>query len=310
MQVELVTCPVCGSAAGTPVRSVGPYDVHPCPRCGLQFAWPLREPESGWYSGSADYGQLLGVDAAAQLGSAYAGRMRGVPPIERLGPNHLAFLGRTRMRGELLDVGCGEGTFLAVAAQLSDVAGIELDPAAAEAAQSALGEGRVRRLSIWELANHDAPGSYDVITLFEVLEHLEDPVAALGICRTLLRPGGRLVVSVPNRLRRNADSDPIDWPPHHLTRWTSTAIQLAMERAAFRVLRCESLKRSKYGFYESSWIVTGRFPGAFSAVTAGRSVGFGIRFRKLLGLVWIPLWPVYAVRKDPSYGIYAEGVVA
>ena len=97
--------------------------------------------------------------------------------------------------GAVLDVGCASGGLLA---RLADRAGrregIELDAAAAEAAQAhadAIHQGAVDEVSVPE-------GCFDVVVLGDVLEHLVDPVPALARARQWLRPDGRLVVSLPN----------------------------------------------------------------------------------------------------------------
>jgi SAM-dependent methyltransferase len=97
--------------------------------------------------------------------------------------------------GRALDVGCGKGLLLA---QLRDagwkVEGTELSEVSSRFARS-LG------VNVFQGPVQEAPvpaESFDVVTLFHVLEHLTDPKGALAhICR-LLRPGGSLVVEVPN----------------------------------------------------------------------------------------------------------------
>lgn len=106
---------------------------------------------------------------------------------------HLADLGIEG--GRLLDVGCGTGDFLASMQTAGwDVSGTELSA-------SAVLMCRERGLDVarTELRDLDAePGSFDVVTLFNVLEHVLDPVADLAHVTTLLRSGGIAIVQVPN----------------------------------------------------------------------------------------------------------------
>jgi SAM-dependent methyltransferase len=295
--IDSLACPACTGAAVRHVRRIGEQDVLECGVCGLHYASPMREADAAWYAGQADYAQTLGADAATVLRHVYSDRLaEGIRPTEWLGPNHLAFLSRRpNANGCLLDVGCGEGTFLAAASSRYDAYGVEPDPEAADRARLLL-PGRITTGTLADLPPE--PANYDAITLFEVLEHLANPLETLVACRKLLRPGGTIVISVPNRLRRGADDDPVDWPPNHLTRWTDRAMNAVLARAGLSARSCYTRKTSRYGYWEAGWLLSSRFP-AF-----GRSV----RLRRLSGLFWIPLWPLYAARGDATYGIFVEAV--
>jgi 2-polyprenyl-3-methyl-5-hydroxy-6-metoxy-1,4-benzoquinol methylase len=140
--------------------------------------------------------------------------------------------------GRLLDVGFGNGAFLKLAAEIGwSAEGIDFDPAAVEAAKS---RGlNVRCAGVEELV--DEPGSYDVITLSHVIEHVYDPPALLRAIYRLLRPGGLLWLETPNldslghaRFGRN-------WrglePPRHLTLFCVDSLKSALTQAGFTRLR-------------------------------------------------------------------------
>jgi SAM-dependent methyltransferase len=98
--------------------------------------------------------------------------------------------------GELLDVGCAAGLFLDVARGRGwNVEGIELSPHAVKVAREHFGltvhEGDFAAVDLKE-------GSFDAITLLDVLEHLYEPSASLQRVRTLLKPNGILMVVLPN----------------------------------------------------------------------------------------------------------------
>jgi SAM-dependent methyltransferase len=98
-------------------------------------------------------------------------------------------------RGRLLDVGCGHGLLLDEArARGYETVGLELSRAAARHARDALG------LDVREtpLEAFDDLDSFDVVVLADVLEHLDDPVAAIERCARLLRAGGVLCVVTPD----------------------------------------------------------------------------------------------------------------
>ncbi len=119
-----------------------------------------------------------------------------------------------------LDVGCGSGAFLDLAKKAGcQTFGLELNSAAAEKAR-AKGHTIYGRL-LNELDRDQTSGGFDLITLFQVLEHLPDPVATLKDAAALLNPGGYISVAVPSEegMCRLAPWDPYNWPPHHLSRW-------------------------------------------------------------------------------------------
>jgi 2-polyprenyl-3-methyl-5-hydroxy-6-metoxy-1,4-benzoquinol methylase len=106
--------------------------------------------------------------------------------------------------GRLLDVGCGDGLFLKLAAQHRwEGSGVELSPAACELARQNLGGG-IRQQAAGTIHCGDLAGArfqenfFDVVTLFNVLDHLPDPLGELRAIRRLLKPGGLLMIRVPN----------------------------------------------------------------------------------------------------------------
>lgn len=107
--------------------------------------------------------------------------------------HYLADLGHAT--GSLLDVGCGTGDFLAsMRAAGWDVQGTELSR---EATARCEARGlHVSRMELQTFRDHADP--FDVITMFNVLEHVPDPLGDLRAAHDLLRPGGCLVTQVPN----------------------------------------------------------------------------------------------------------------
>lgn len=125
--------------------------------------------------------------------------------------------------GKLLDVGCGTGDFLKLAAEKGlTVSGCELNQEAA-----GIGRGRgfsIESKSVEEIARR-APAVFDVVCAFQVLEHVTDPHGFLTALVDLLRPDGLLVIGVPYSdgwLQHSGNV--LDWPPHHLTRWAQSSL--------------------------------------------------------------------------------------
>lgn len=121
--------------------------------------------------------------------------------------------------GEVVEVGCGRGAFLErVAAAGARAVGIETNPAGvAEARSKGLA---VEAADLAEYAARNG-GRFDAACCFQVLEHVPEPRPFLEAMIALVRPGGRIVLSVPNAgsFIRHAGGNLLDMPPHHMTRW-------------------------------------------------------------------------------------------
>jgi SAM-dependent methyltransferase len=141
-----------------------------------------------------------------------------------------------------LEVGCGSGEFLHRAAAAGHhIRGIELNPGAVAAA-------RARGLACEQRDLADlaatSPGTFDAVCSFQVLEHVAHPRAFITDCVRLLRPGGALILSVPDadgwiRLKDFL----LDLPPHHMLGWSEQSLRalgpqfgLSVERMLFEPL--------------------------------------------------------------------------
>ena len=127
---------------------------------------------------------------------------------------------KTRGLRRVLDIGCGRGDFLDLARKAGlESSGIELNRDAAEAAQSK-GHQIFSRL-LHELDPGVTSGGFDLITLFQVLEHVPQPPLLIRQAARFLNPGGHISVAVPSSrgVYRLAPWEPAQWPPHHLSLW-------------------------------------------------------------------------------------------
>jgi SAM-dependent methyltransferase len=142
-----------------------------------------------------------------------------------------------RGEGRYLDVGCGSGSALGVAQALGwRTAGIEVDVAAAEKARRFAAELHVGDV----LAAPFGAARFDVITVFHVLEHLPDPVAAMRRMLGWLAPGGLLIVEVPNAGGLGARLFGRAWSalelPRHLSHFTPETLERTVAQAGGRVV--------------------------------------------------------------------------
>ncbi len=266
--VDVPNCPLCGTR-GEPLFDEGvPDRLHDipglwqharCPSCGLIWLNP-RPVET-------DIGRLYPktyfthheIHPLSLGSSSFKQAIRGAVLSRFYGYHHLeprerraAVVGRLIMflpsfrlkamlgmdalwipyqeNGRLLDVGCGSGRYLALMKELGwEVAGIEIDSAAAEIARSHFG------IPVHVGTLYDAPfepESFDAVVMIHVIEHVPDPVEFVRQAAHFLKPGGRMVLVTPNAKSLGARLFKKDWfpleIPRHLVLFTPETLQLCL----------------------------------------------------------------------------------
>jgi SAM-dependent methyltransferase len=167
----------------------------------------------------------------------------------------------------LLDVGCSSGALVAAAQNLGFIAeGVEPAPKAAAAAQAA---GLNVRQALLEEAAYPAD-SFDAITLFEVLEHVREPLPLLRECHRILAPRGLVVIGTGNTASWTASAMKSRWEyldigrhGGHVSFFNPWSMTVLAQRAGFRT--------------ETIYTRNVRF------VNRGELTGAGYAWRKLLG---------------------------
>ena len=130
----------------------------------------------------------------------------------------------------ILDVGCGTGSMLPLLREFGSVEGLDGSAAALAYARARLGDGV--RLHQGQLPGALPPGPFDVVTAFDVLEHLPQPVETLREVRAALAPGGRVVLAVPAFGFLWSHHDVVH---HHLRRYTLPTLRAHVEAAGLRL---------------------------------------------------------------------------
>jgi SAM-dependent methyltransferase len=158
-------------------------------------------------------------------------------------------------QARILEIGCGTGHNLPMLAQFGSVEAIEIDPAAREIASKRLGKD-VGAAPLPGLPGVPA-GQYDLIAVLDVVEHIEDDVAALRAMRERLAPGGKILITVPAHQWMWSAHDVVN---HHHRRYSKVTLAKAIEAAG--------LRPRKLGYFNSLL-----FPLAAGARIAGRLTG-------------------------------------
>jgi len=248
-----VPCPVCAGTRTTRWIEAPPSPdvrhrfapdatiaIERCEACGLRFTNPRPADEDLASFYPEDYGPHLREAAPADAPSRRKVRASWAPRHAARGdlPPH----GRDR----LLDFGCGSGRYLARMRQRGfDVHGHDASEATVRALRDRLGiPATSGPFPPPELEGH----GFDLVTAWQVLEHLPDPVATLDALRGVLAPGGKLVATVPN-----ADAGAARWfgpawygldLPRHLSHFDATTLRDTLARAGFAVEGLGTLRKS------------------------------------------------------------------
>ncbi len=204
-----------------------PFDIVECSSCGLARTDPRPEADeldryypSGYHSRAKRY--LFGLDRSLSL--VHRTRIR---QIEQL-------LGSP---GSVLDIGCGPGWFLnSMRRRGWTTRGTERSVSAARQAREVLNLD-VRAEEIGDLLAQGA--TFDAVVLWHVAEHLQDPGAALRDVADLLRPGGVVMIGVPNFGSLEARIARAGWfhldVPRHLFHFTPSTLKALVEAAGLKI---------------------------------------------------------------------------
>jgi SAM-dependent methyltransferase len=169
--------------------------------------------------------------------------------------DYLTREGRLPEKARILEIGCGTGHNLPMLARFGEIDAIEIDPAARSIAGERLGK-EVGAAPLPALTGVPT-GHYDLIAVLDVVEHIEDDVAALGAMRERLAPGGKILITVPAHQWMWSAHDVVN---HHHRRYSKRTLTKAIEAAG--------LRPRKLGYFNSLL-----FPLAAGARIAGRMTG-------------------------------------
>jgi SAM-dependent methyltransferase len=192
----------------------------------------------------------------------------------------------------LCDVGCGGGHTMALFKQAGyDVVGIEPDPAARALASKV---GEVFEGTVESLPRALAGRKFAVVLLSHVLEHSIDPAPALENLKSLIAPGGTLVIEVPNNAARGFQMYGPGWffadIPRHLQFFTEKSLRKALDSAGFLVT--EVIYTGYTRQFSTDWLAAQKAIRTHTGLNAGQG---------WTGNVWRLLATTAFARPDKKY---------
>jgi len=225
-----MNCPICNSNLLKEEEKFGNYTLYECNNCLVQFWWPLKHPGQEFYQTN----ELHEIKEKRKLQWRHKQFLKN-PPIEQ---------------GRLLDIGCGPGEFLKAAQNLGfEVWGIDIAPRNIEAAQKFYNLKNIFLGTLEDFINQYPDLKFDIITFFEIVEHLDNPINFFKLIKRLLNPGGYIAMSVPNLERFGGPKEKEENPPNHLFRWRPSTIFKFLETQGFENIKVIAEPFSKDFFF-------------------------------------------------------------
>lgn len=206
-----------------------------CPDCAQLFSnCTMAQYEAALWKWDTASGTSPDAKSVARHEKVTRRRLKGAASLLRTPSNPAS----------LLDVGCSSGALLGIAKNMGfEVSGVE---PAARAAQTAKGKG----FNVFQGYLKDAgyqDNAFDVITLFELLEHIAEPVELLAECRRILKPGGIIILNTPNAaswtagfMREHWDGFSLKNMGGHISFFSPRSIRLLGNRAKLEVVKIET----------------------------------------------------------------------
>lgn len=252
-ETSVASCNLCGSDKSRPVFVKAGYELVECEKCGLAYIAnpPDSEELARIYSAGDDYHVQLFNENSEEF-------MR----MASVADQHMKIVRRfvksdAKNTKRLLDIGCSSGLFLDKARSAGfDVKGIEFSKESAAFAREHFDLdvhcGTLESASL-------TPKSFDVVTSFDVIEHVPDPMTELVAMAELLTDGGTAILSTPNidglfpkasyPLSKKLDYWTHPEPPYHLYQFSVRTLTAMLEKAGFEAGRVVQLRMPlKYSF--------------------------------------------------------------
>ncbi len=239
-----VDCYLCGSSDRERRFEQDGISLYRCNACGFVYASPQLTDEGLEAIYQDTYWQS---DRAKDYG--YTDYLRDRALYRRTFEKRIKVLTAHRSSGRLLDVGCAAGFFLDVARDVGfETHGIDVAVPMLAHARDTLGLENIREGTLESAGYPD--GAFDVVTMWDVIEHLRDPLTVLREVRRVLADDGLFVLETQNVKSLFARMTGRRWHHYkmleHLYHFDPRTLTTLLDRAGFEVVRWTSRRAGKY----------------------------------------------------------------
>lgn len=265
-------CILCNSRDREPIIKKNQWQVYRCASCGLGFLDPRPSKKD-----------LETLYTEKYFADQYdTGIEPDTPEFKRRlsqESHRIRFFSNIKQRGRVLDIGCGNGYFLAACQNRDyDVQGLDISDWAVQYATQKLGLSvKTGEINTVKLPSH----SFDIITMWHFLEHTKNPLQTLLEVKNWLKKDGILVIDVPNYESTDALKNWGNWVgwqlPYHLYHFTPQTLKDLVGKCGFRVIKkkdyhSETIKMSLKGIP-----VVGLFARLIAKMYSGTSIAMVFR---------------------------------
>lgn len=246
--IILATCPFCGSEKVENYLNVKDFfltkenfSISACLGCGLKFTNPRPSDDKLSY-----YYQSEKYYSHSKTKNGLIPRLYQIIKKQNIKTKYHQIVPKNQT-GHILDIGCGTGDFLFYCSQKSwKIAGVEPDIKAKKIAEELLGESIFSENETY----HWADSTFDLITMWHVLEHVSDLNKQFNELNRLLKNGGTLVLALPNYMSDDACYYKEHWAawdvPRHLYHFNVEIIEQIAKRFGFKLSNSLPMKWDSY----------------------------------------------------------------
>lgn len=238
---KYVKCDLCKSDSTTLLHTKDSFNIVKCNNCGLVYINPRLD--------SKILNQLYNKDNKDFDDQHFKTNinyyLNTKKDDEKTFEKRLKLIQKYKISGKLLDIGCSIGTFMDVARKKSwEVFGIDLSKASIDYCKKELKlnakQGKLEDMKF-------PSGSFDVIIMSDLLEHVPSPVSTLEEASRILKKNGLLFITTPNIGSITAKLMGTRWihlkPREHIYYFTPKTIEKALSKIGFQLIECKSLGR-------------------------------------------------------------------